>query len=38
MLGRIQGLERTMDEFREWACKEREWRHELDERLKRAGI
>ena len=37
-LGRIQGLERTMDKFREWAREEREWRCELDERLKRAGI
>ena len=38
LLGRIQGLERTMDEFREWAREDREWKREIDERLKRANL
>ena len=37
MRSRIQSLEETMGELRNWLRKEREWKRKVDERLKGAN-
>ena len=38
LTGRTQSLEKRMEYFEEWLCKDNEWKQQLDERLKAAGI
>ena len=38
LTSRIQSLEKRMDYFQEWLREDNEWKQQLDERLKVAGI